>query len=112
MSRDEPRYQLNDLVWVDRGAGLWLRGHVITYPGGGLYRVGIEGLGVRSVGEREMLRATERPNSTDLERALGHAEGRLELEAVAHSTLQEQLDRERERADEERERAEEPPRCP
>jgi len=54
MYRDEPRSQLNNLVWVDRGAGLWLRGEVISYRGGGLYRVGIEGHGVRSVGERDL----------------------------------------------------------
>ena len=54
MYRDEPRYQLNDLVWVERGVGLRLRGEVISYRGGGLYRVGIEGHGVRSVGERDL----------------------------------------------------------
>jgi len=99
MFRDKPRYQLDDPVWVDRGAGLRLRGQVIGYRGGGLYRVGIEGLGVRSVGEDEMLRATELLDGTDLEGALDRAEGRLEQEAVARSTLQEQLDRERRRAD-------------
>ena len=41
-----------------------------------------------------------------LERELGRLEGRLELTAVAESTLREQLERERERADAERERAE------
>ena|SRR5215207_781505 len=38
-----------------------------------------------------------------LERELGRLEGRLELTAVAESTLREQLERERQRADEERE---------
>lgn len=37
---------------------------------------------------------------------LGRSEGQRELEGLARSTLQEQLDRERERADEERRRAE------
>jgi chromosome segregation ATPase len=41
-----------------------------------------------------------------LQRELGRFEGRLELEAVARSTLEEQLKREQERADRERERAE------
>jgi hypothetical protein len=54
MNRDEPRYQLNDPVWVERGAGLRLRGEVISYRGGGLYRIGIEGHGVRSVGEHDL----------------------------------------------------------
>jgi len=35
----------------------------------------------------------------DLQRQLGRLEGRLEIEAVARSTLEEQLQRERERAD-------------
>lgn len=35
----------------------------------------------------------------DLQRQLGRLEGRLELEAVAQSTLKESLDRERQRAD-------------
>ena len=99
INRDEQRYQLNDLVWVDRGAGLRLPGQVISYRGYGLYRVGIEGFGVRSVGEREMLRATELLDSTDIEHDLDHAEGRSEQEGVARSTLQDQLDWERERAD-------------
>jgi hypothetical protein len=41
-----------------------------------------------------------------LQRELGRLEGRLELTAVAESTLRESLERERERADGERERAE------
>ena len=41
-----------------------------------------------------------------LQRELGRFEGRLELEAVARSTLEEQLKREQERADREREWAE------
>ncbi len=41
-----------------------------------------------------------------LQRDLGRLEGRLELTAVAESTLRESLERERERADAERERAE------
>ena len=41
-----------------------------------------------------------------LQRELGRLEGRLELTAVAESTLRESLERERERADAERERAE------
>jgi excisionase family DNA binding protein len=41
-----------------------------------------------------------------LERELGRSEGARELEAVARSTLDEQLKRERDRADKERERAE------
>ena len=41
-----------------------------------------------------------------LQRELGRLEGRLELTAVAESTLRESLERERERADTERERAE------
>ncbi len=41
-----------------------------------------------------------------LERELGRSEGARELEAVARSTLEEQLTRERERADKERERSE------
>jgi len=35
----------------------------------------------------------------DLQRQFGRLEGRLEIEAVARSTLEEQLQRERERAD-------------
>ena len=72
---------------------------MISYRGYGLYRVGIEGFGVRSVGEDELLRATELLDSTDNERDLDRAEGRPEQEDVARSTLQDQLDRERERAD-------------
>jgi len=41
-----------------------------------------------------------------LQRELGRLEGRLELTAVAESTMRESLERERERADAERERAE------
>jgi hypothetical protein len=41
-----------------------------------------------------------------LQRDLGRLEGRLEVTAVAESTLRESLERERERADAERERAE------
>jgi hypothetical protein len=41
-----------------------------------------------------------------LQRELGRLEGRLELTAVAESTLRESLEREREKADGERERAE------
>ncbi len=106
MNRDEPRYQLDDPVWVDRGAGQMLRGQVISYRGLGLYRVGIEGLGVRSVGEGEMLRATELLDGTVLEGALDRAEGRLKPDRATASSLQEQLDWECQRADEERERAE------
>src|SRR5829696_3978006 len=42
----------------------------------------------------------------DLRYQLGRVEGRLELEAIARSTLEQQLKREQERADQERERAE------
>jgi hypothetical protein len=40
-----------------------------------------------------------RQTTQDLERQLGRLEGRLEIEAVARSTLEESLQRERERAD-------------
>jgi hypothetical protein len=42
----------------------------------------------------------------ELRQELGRMEGRLELTAVAESTLREQLERERERADRMEERAE------
>jgi excisionase family DNA binding protein len=53
---------------------------------------------------QEALLAFERVES--LQRELGRIEGRLELEAVARSTLEEQLRREQIRVDQERERAE------
>jgi hypothetical protein len=60
---------------------------------------------------QEVLEVSESPVETQLrmealQRELGRLEGRLELTAVAESTLRESLERERERADVERERAE------
>jgi excisionase family DNA binding protein len=52
---------------------------------------------------QEAREALQRVNA--LERELGRFEGRLELEAIARSTLEAQLQREKERADAERERA-------
>jgi excisionase family DNA binding protein len=49
---------------------------------------------IRPSDAREWIERTQ-----DLERQLGRLEGRLEIEAVARSTLEESLQRERERAD-------------